>query len=80
MSNPDDILRVERDIQQTHFALKIESYSSLLEALNGKDERYETDNFDAGCYKWKLILYPRGNEACERKNHVSLYLLIYERN
>ncbi|KAI9197880.1 hypothetical protein LWI28_006004 [Acer negundo] len=68
----EEILGVERDIQPAHFTLKIESYSSLLEVLNGKDERYETGNFDAGGYKWKLILYPQGNEAYERKNHISL--------
>ncbi|KAL5854720.1 hypothetical protein ACOSQ3_004586 [Xanthoceras sorbifolium] len=69
-----DISREERDLQPAHFTLKMESYSSVLDALDGKDERYETGSFDAGGYKWKLILYPHGNKACEGKDHISLYL------
>ncbi|KAH7575691.1 hypothetical protein ACOSP7_004430 [Xanthoceras sorbifolium] len=75
-----DILREERDLQPAHFTLKMESYSSVLDALEGKDERYETGSFDAGGYKWKLILYPQGNKACEGKDHISLYLVTDESN
>ncbi|KAL5795031.1 hypothetical protein ACOSP7_003625 [Xanthoceras sorbifolium] len=73
-----DILREERDFQPAHFTLKIESYSSLLNVLNKKNERYETSIFDVGGYKWKLILYPVGNETF--KDHISLYLAIDESN
>ncbi|KAL5862144.1 hypothetical protein ACOSQ3_003428 [Xanthoceras sorbifolium] len=73
-----NILREERDFQPAHFTLKIESYSSLLNALNKKNERYETSIFDVGGYKWKLILYPLGNETF--KDHISIYLVIDESN
>ncbi|KAK2642323.1 hypothetical protein Ddye_024086 [Dipteronia dyeriana] len=53
-----------------------------MEALDvdGKHKSYESDIFDAGDYKWKLILYPYGNNTCEGKDKISLYLVIDESN
>ncbi|KAL5822327.1 hypothetical protein ACOSQ3_020235 [Xanthoceras sorbifolium] len=66
-----------RDLQPTHFTLKIESYSLLANASNGQGERYESGIFDVGGYKWKLVLYPQGKKGtCDGKDHVSLYLAI----
>ncbi|KAH7576238.1 hypothetical protein ACOSP7_003554 [Xanthoceras sorbifolium] len=78
MSNSEEILREEREFQPAHFILKIVSYSLLLDGIDEKGGKYETGTFDVGGYKWKLILYPRGNKTC--KDHISLYLGIVEGN
>ncbi|KAJ6328345.1 hypothetical protein OIU77_010104 [Salix suchowensis] len=53
-----------RDLPPAHFSLKIESFSLLRNA----GEKYESDVFEAGGYKWRLCLNPSG------KSFVSLYL------
>ncbi|KAL5857125.1 hypothetical protein ACOSQ3_004583 [Xanthoceras sorbifolium] len=79
MSISNEILGEEKNVQlPPQFTLKIEPYSSkaqgkkcasVLDALEGKEERYETGSFDAGGYKWYI-----------RKDHISLYLVIDESN
>ncbi|KAI6672620.1 hypothetical protein NL676_000526 [Syzygium grande] len=44
-----------RDVAPAHFVLKIKSFS--LFTMNNM-EKYESGDFEAGGYKWKLILYP----------------------
>jgi hypothetical protein len=39
-------------------------------------EKYESDEFQAGGYKWRLILYPNGDNARNGSNYISLYLSI----
>ncbi|KAH9753481.1 TRAF-like family protein [Citrus sinensis] len=38
------------------------------------EEKYESGAFEAGGYKWKLVLYPNGNESKNVKDHISLCL------
>ncbi|KAI3770001.1 hypothetical protein L6452_01119 [Arctium lappa] len=59
--------------EPAHYKLKIESFSLLSEAGIVK---YESDVFEASGYKWKLELYPNGNEEEYGKDHISLYLII----
>ncbi|EYU18580.1 hypothetical protein MIMGU_mgv1a025984mg, partial [Erythranthe guttata] len=54
-----------------HFLTKIESFSLLSEY---GIEKYETRVFESGDYKWRLIIYPDGNESQDKGNHVSVYL------
>ncbi|XP_038684114.1 MATH domain and coiled-coil domain-containing protein At2g01790-like [Tripterygium wilfordii] len=65
----------ERDLPPAHFMFKIESFSSLAEA---ELEKYETDVFEVGGYKWSLIFYPNGKKNANADNHIFLYLVIKE--
>ncbi|XP_060668833.1 MATH domain and coiled-coil domain-containing protein At3g58370 [Ziziphus jujuba] len=61
----------------THYNLKINNFSSL--AKNSID-RYESGEFQAGGYKWKLVVYPNGNKNKNEKEHVSVYLAMVKEN
>ncbi|KAL2319946.1 hypothetical protein Fmac_028915 [Flemingia macrophylla] len=67
------ISRSERDLPPSHYLFKIESYSELMKT---GVEKYETNVFEAGGYKWRLILYPNGNIKHSGSGYVSLYLAI----
>ncbi|KAL7145555.1 hypothetical protein ABFS83_07G092400 [Erythranthe nasuta] len=47
-----------RDASPAHFLIKIESFSLLDKCRVGK---YETKEFVAGEYKWRLVIYPNGD-------------------
>ncbi|KAK8661867.1 hypothetical protein V6N13_091455 [Hibiscus sabdariffa] len=71
----DNLEEVERSITKEapcHYVLKIQSFSLL--AKNGI-EKYESGEFQASGYKWKLILYPNGNRSRNVREHLSLYLV-----
>ncbi|XP_015899301.3 TNF receptor-associated factor homolog 1b [Ziziphus jujuba] len=61
----------------THYTLKINNFSLL--AKNSID-RYESGEFQAGGYKWKLVVYPSGNKNRNVKEHVSVYLAMIKEN
>ncbi|PPR92125.1 hypothetical protein GOBAR_AA28555 [Gossypium barbadense] len=74
----DNLDEVERSISDTapcHYILKIQSFSLL--SKNGI-EKYESGEFQAGGYKWKLVLYPNGNRSRNVKEHLSLYLVFVD--
>ncbi|XP_027337161.1 uncharacterized protein LOC113850831 [Abrus precatorius] len=71
--NEIGISRSERDVPPAHYLFKIESYSEL---MNTGVEKYETNVFEAGGYKWRLILYPSGDKKSNGSGYVSLYLAI----
>ncbi|KAL6204218.1 hypothetical protein ACLB2K_021486 [Fragaria x ananassa] len=52
-----------------HYRLSIKSFSSLT-----SEEKYESGEFEAGGYKWKLVLFPNGNKDRGVKDNISLYL------
>ncbi|KAL6187809.1 hypothetical protein ACLB2K_039204 [Fragaria x ananassa] len=52
-----------------HYKVSITSFSSLKST-----EKYESGEFEAGGYMWKLVLFPSGNKNREVKDHISLYL------
>ncbi|KAH9753455.1 TRAF-like family protein [Citrus sinensis] len=58
-------------VPPAHFLLKIQEFSSLVE---NELEIYESLEFDAGGHKWKLVVYPNGNENKNVNDHISLYL------
>ncbi|KAL5725614.1 hypothetical protein ACHQM5_008741 [Ranunculus cassubicifolius] len=57
----------------TLFRYKIGSFSSF---ATSSVERFESCEFDAGDYKWKLCFYPNGNKEKGGKDHISLYLML----
>ncbi|KAL6566800.1 hypothetical protein OROMI_015204 [Orobanche minor] len=66
-----------RDASPAHLLIKIESFSLLDEC--GVD-KYETRDFSAGNYKWRLIIYPNGDGTGKDGEHVSAYLAIANTN
>ncbi|KAH9684094.1 TRAF-like family protein [Citrus sinensis] len=68
------VMRFTRSVSEappTHYTVKIQSFSLL---LKNSVEKYESGDFEAGGYKWKLVLYPAGNKSKNVKEHISVYL------
>ncbi|KAG8366331.1 hypothetical protein BUALT_Bualt17G0068700 [Buddleja alternifolia] len=65
------VLVETREVYPSHFLFKIESFSLLSD--NGID-KYETTDFVAGDYKWRLIIYPDRRDSENKGDHVSVYL------
>ncbi|KAH9753443.1 TRAF-like family protein [Citrus sinensis] len=73
-----DQVAISRSISHVppaHFLLKIEAFSSLVE---NDVENYKSLEFDAGGYKWKLVVYPNGNKNENVKDHISIYLAMVD--
>ncbi|CAH2042942.1 unnamed protein product [Thlaspi arvense] len=68
-----EVLRSRRDFHPAHYLFKIEHFSVLLEE---DIEKCESDDFEAGGYKWRLCLYPKGNKERNGNGYISLYLVI----
>ncbi|TKY68372.1 Ubiquitin carboxyl-terminal hydrolase 12 [Spatholobus suberectus] len=68
------ISRFISDAPPTHYTVKIQLFSLL---TKNSIERYESGEFEAGGYKWKLVLYPSGNKSKNVKDHISLYLALH---
>ncbi|XP_052173615.1 uncharacterized protein LOC127788937 [Diospyros lotus] len=80
ISDVDGVLGVSRSmrhVRPAHYLLKIESFSLLSEF---KVEKWESDDFESGGYKWGLCLYPNGDKKRNGHGHVSLYLVIRDTN
>ncbi|KAB2068975.1 hypothetical protein ERO13_A08G059800v2 [Gossypium hirsutum] len=69
------IRRITRDFPPAHFLFKVEAFSLL--AKTGV-EKYESDAFEASGYKWRLSLYPNGDNKSNGNGFISLYLVIEE--
>ncbi|KAL7145566.1 hypothetical protein ABFS83_07G093000 [Erythranthe nasuta] len=68
----DDYIALEtRDASPAHFLFKIESCSLL---QNCGIDKYETNDFVAGEYKWKLIICPNGDDKRKDCDYISIYL------
>ncbi|ESR46019.1 hypothetical protein CICLE_v10003193mg, partial [Citrus x clementina] len=68
------IARSTSHVPPAHYIVKIKSFSVLAE--KAVDEKYESGAFEAGGYKWKLVLYPNGNKSKNVQDHISLYLAV----
>ncbi|CAK9311450.1 unnamed protein product [Citrullus colocynthis] len=56
------VVRYTRDEKPLHYTTKIQSFSLLKAALaKSQCDRYESQSFNAGGYKWRLALYPNGD-------------------
>ncbi|KAJ6901444.1 hypothetical protein NC651_019266 [Populus alba x Populus x berolinensis] len=75
ISPPPGSVATVSDAPPIHYMVKIESFSSL-----GKNavEKCESGVFEAGGYKWKLVLYPNGNKSNNVKDSISLYLAMVD--
>ncbi|CAL5436108.1 unnamed protein product [Camellia sinensis] len=74
-----EVTRSLRDIPPSHYIFKIESFSQLSKALLDTEvQSYKSDIFEASGYKWRLSLYPNGDEKRNGKGYISLYLVIAE--
>ncbi|XP_009594858.1 uncharacterized protein [Nicotiana tomentosiformis] len=62
-----------REASPTHYKLKIESFSLLSES---GIENFESNEFEACGYKWKMIIYPDGNGHENGSEHISVSLAI----
>lgn len=71
----DVVSRSTSDAPPAHFMVKIQLFSLL---TTNNIERYDSGDFEAGGYKWKLALYPSGNKSKGIKDHLSLYLVMAE--
>ncbi|KAB2625002.1 hypothetical protein D8674_016662 [Pyrus ussuriensis x Pyrus communis] len=58
------------DSPPTHYTLKVESFSLLRNRADG----FESEEFKAGGYEWKLVFYPNGNKKKNVKDHISVCL------
>ncbi|XP_031262923.1 ubiquitin carboxyl-terminal hydrolase 12-like, partial [Pistacia vera] len=67
------VLRVLRDAPPSHYLLKIQSFSSV-KNLN----KFTSNDFDSGGFKWKLCLYPNGDKENKGEGHISIYLELAE--
>ncbi|KAE8721254.1 dnaJ protein-like protein 2-like [Hibiscus syriacus] len=67
--------RCTREIPPAHYSFKIEGFSLLSDT---KVEKIESGIFEAGGYKWRMVLYPNGNAKSNGKDFISLYLAIEE--
>ncbi|OAP11081.1 hypothetical protein AXX17_AT2G03220 [Arabidopsis thaliana] len=63
-----------RDERPSNKILTITSFS----VIKGRGEPYESSVFEAGGYKWRLVLYVNGNQNDGGNNHISLYVRIEE--
>ncbi|XP_076929227.1 uncharacterized protein LOC143593496 [Bidens hawaiensis] len=63
----------KRRHEPAHYMLKIESFPLISEA---KMSKIESDVFEASGHKWRLDLYPNGNDEKSGDKHISLYAVI----
>ncbi|KAM5568573.1 hypothetical protein ABKV19_016233 [Rosa sericea] len=68
------VLRSTSDKRPIHRTVKIRSFSLLRNLL----DRCELGDFEAGGYRWKLVLCPNGNKRRNVEGHISLYLEMAE--
>ncbi|KAL0007661.1 hypothetical protein SO802_009163, partial [Lithocarpus litseifolius] len=69
------IKRTKRHFRPAHYLLKIQSYSLLCDTGM---EKYDSGVFEASGHKWRLSIYPKGNEKMNGSGHVSIYLAIVD--
>ncbi|XP_054789484.1 ubiquitin C-terminal hydrolase 13-like [Prosopis cineraria] len=73
----NEIMRYHREYRPAHCMLQIKSHSGLSAS---KLERYESDVFQTGGYRWGMILYPHGKSEVNKDGHISLYLAIADQD
>lgn len=71
VDDSNGVLRSISDVSPIHYTVEIRSFSLL---TKNSIERYESGQFEAGGYKWKLVIYPNGNKSRNANEHLSLYL------
>ncbi|XP_052171696.1 uncharacterized protein LOC127787676 [Diospyros lotus] len=62
-----------REAPPTHYILKIQSFNLFSRSFL---EKYSSDMFDVGDYKWRLTIYPCGNKDEGGQGHISIFLTL----
>ncbi|XP_052185449.1 uncharacterized protein LOC127797028 [Diospyros lotus] len=73
-NSPLDMLN-GREAPPAHYLLKIQSFNSLLRSCL---EKYSSDKFEVGDYKWRLTIYPGGNKQRGGQGHISIFLTLVD--
>ncbi|XP_076887002.1 protein RESTRICTED TEV MOVEMENT 3-like [Bidens hawaiensis] len=68
-------LRSTSEAPPAHYILNIQQFSAL---TKHNVERYESNEFEAGGYKWKLVIHPNGNKTKNAGEFLSVYLTIVD--
>ncbi|KAK9934081.1 hypothetical protein M0R45_021239 [Rubus argutus] len=77
----DGVLRSYSDSRPSHFIKPLQAFSLLAEdSLASTNGKLELEDFGAGGYQWKLVLYPNGNKRENVEDHISLYLVMAGEN
>ncbi|XP_065863927.1 uncharacterized protein [Euphorbia lathyris] len=58
-----------------NYEVTIQNFSTIKNTV----EIYKSAVFEAGGYKWKLVVHPNGNRSKKVKDHLSFYLALAER-
>ncbi|XP_076915502.1 protein RESTRICTED TEV MOVEMENT 3-like isoform X2 [Bidens hawaiensis] len=66
-------LRSTSEAPPAHYILNIQQFSAL---TKHNVERYESNEFETGGYKWKLVIHPNGNKTKNAGEFLSIYLAI----
>ncbi|KAL8064702.1 hypothetical protein ABFX02_01G108300 [Erythranthe guttata] len=80
LSFPEQDGAVSRSISDAppaHCVIKIQLFSQL---AKNNIESYSSSDFEAGGYKWKLVVHPNGYKNKGITDHISLYLVLAESN
>ncbi|KAL8146244.1 hypothetical protein AgCh_004116 [Apium graveolens] len=74
------VKRTYRDVPPADYTLKIEDFPLLLREMNKVMDNYQSGCFKAGGYRWRLSLYPFGdNRTTKETNYMSIYLVLTEK-
>ncbi|KAL7123584.1 hypothetical protein ACP275_01G113900 [Erythranthe tilingii] len=73
----DGVSRSVSDTAPAHCIVKIQLFSQL---AKNNIESYTSSDFEAGGYKWKLVVHPNGYKNKGITDHISLYLVLAESN
>ncbi|KAL3812224.1 hypothetical protein ACJIZ3_013492 [Penstemon smallii] len=71
------VSRSSSDTPPSHYIVTIKLFSQI---TKNNIDKYTSSDFQAGGYKWKLVLHPDGNKSKGITDHISMYLVIAEGN
>ncbi|XP_024023544.1 uncharacterized protein LOC21407845 [Morus notabilis] len=74
-NDPNGVLRSISNVPPAHYTIKLQSFSLL---MKNSIDRYASNQFEAGGYKWNLVIYPNGNKCRNVREYISLYLAMAE--
>ncbi|CAA7033107.1 unnamed protein product [Microthlaspi erraticum] len=65
-----------RERSPSSYTLKIQNFSQFLKSTPTSDDKYQSGLFSSGGYKWRMIVYPKGNDKDSGNGFISMYLEI----
>ncbi|CAA2988876.1 Speckle-type POZ SPOP [Olea europaea subsp. europaea] len=73
LTQEDGVWRSTSNTPPSHYVMKIQLFSQLAKK---KIETYHSSDFEAGGYKWNLVVYPNGNKDKGITDHISMYVVM----